>query len=114
MPEPTKPDKKPSSTGNSTPNNTWLMYAICAVLLVAGGISVVASSMVERIPYPQLIDLIKNSKPNPDALLSDELGSITIDSGKTKVVLSNLRDVEVDIRASQARSISRKPWMESL
>ncbi len=99
MPEPTKPEKKPDPSSNSTPTNSWLMYVILASLFIVGTVSIVLSSLVQPIPYPDLIQLIEKTKYAEGSLGTLEEGysgtiSIVADTGTVEI--SNLRDVQVD------------------
>lgn len=98
MPEPTKSDKKPSSN-NANPNNSWLVYVVFATLMILGAVSIVSSSMVQNIRYPELIQLIENTqyqKDNPAELNENKTGKIVTTSGSAKFEISNLRDVRVN------------------
>jgi len=105
MPEPTQPAKKTPSnkaSNNANSNNSWVMYALFAALLILGAVNVVMSSMVQNIRYPDLIQLIENTqyqKDNPNALAEGFPGKMTIQSGTsatTKLEVSKLREVQVD------------------
>ena len=99
MPEPSKPEKKPAPSANSNPNNTWLMYVVLASLFIVGAVSIVTSSMVQTIRYPDLIQLIENTKykkRGSGELDSDLSGKITVLSDSNSIEYSNLRDVRVD------------------
>ena len=99
MPEPSKPEKKPDPSSNSTPSNSWLLYVILALLFIGGTVSIVLSSLVQPIPYPDLIQLIEKTKYAEGGLGTLEEGysgtiSIVADTGTVEI--SNLRDVQVD------------------
>ena len=99
MPEPTKPEKKPDPSSNSTPTNSWLMYVILASLFIVGTVSIVLSSLVQPIPYPDLIQLIEKTKYAEGSLGTLEegySGTINIVADTGTVEISNLRDVQVD------------------
>jgi hypothetical protein len=100
MPEPTQPVKKTppnKASNNANSNNSWVMYALFAALLILGAVNVVMSSMVQNIRYPDLIQLIENTqyqKDNPNALVEGFPGKTTILSGTsstTKLEVSKLR-----------------------
>jgi cell division protease FtsH len=99
MPEPTKPEKKPAAGNNPAPNNSWVMYVIFATILVLGAVSIVSSSMVQNIRYPELMQLIANTEYEQNGsleLVEGKTGTIISKSGNTKYELSQLRDVRVD------------------
>ena len=100
MPEPSKPEKKPAPSSNSTPNNSWLMYVILALLFIFGTYSIVFfSSLVQPISYPDLIQLIEKTKYVEGSLGTLEegySGTISIVSDTGTIEINNLRDVQVD------------------
>ena len=101
MPEPSKPEKKPASSQNSTPNNSWLMYVVLTSLIIVGTISLVSSSLIQNIRYPDLIRLIENTKYKKSGSSEFDLdfagtGMISLVSGNTTQEISKLRDVLVD------------------
>jgi cell division protease FtsH len=99
MSEPSKPEKKPAPTGNSTPNNSWFWYAVLASLFVAGAVSVASSPMIQTIKYPDLIQLIENTKyeKGGSGKLEDGFtGLISLNSESSTFEISKLRNVQVD------------------
>jgi cell division protease FtsH len=102
MSEPTKPEKKPSPKSSSSPNNNWLMYVLFATLLIVGAVSIVSNSLIQSIRYPELVNLIENTrykKENPTELepgFSGKTSFLSGASGTTVTEISKLRDVRVD------------------
>ena len=101
MPEPSKPEKKPASPQNATPNNSWLMYVVLTSLIIVGTISLVSSSLIQTIRYPDLIRLIENTKYKKSGSTKFDrdfagTGMISITSGNTTQEISKLREVLVD------------------
>ena len=102
MSEPVKPEKKPAPAGNATPNNSWFVYVVLASLFVVGAVSIVSSSLVQTIKYPDLIQLIENTryeKGGAGKLEDGFSGLISLASGTsptTTFEISKLRNVQVD------------------
>lgn len=99
MPDESKPDKRPSSNNNQQQNSPWLMYTVFGGLLIAAAISIVNTSMIQQIRYPDLVDLIENTKykvKNKFELEENYSGQTTVVINKTTYVLSKIRDVLVD------------------
>jgi len=75
------------------------MYGVFALLIIVGAVSLVSSSMIQTIHYPDLIQLIESTqykKDNSGELVTGYTGTIQTVSGTTKLELSNLREVRVD------------------
>lgn len=75
------------------------MYTVFGGLLVAAAISIVNTSMIQQIRYPDLVDLIENTKykvKNKFDLEENYSGQTTVVINKTTYVLSRIRDVLVD------------------
>lgn len=75
------------------------MYGVFALLIIGGAVSLVSSSMIQTIHYPDLIQLIESTqykKDNSGELVTGYTGTIQTVSGTTKLELSNLREVRVD------------------
>ena len=75
------------------------MYGVFALLIIFGAVSLVSSSMIQTIHYPDLIQLIESTqykKDNSGELVTGYTGTIQTVSGTTKLELSNLREVRVD------------------
>lgn len=95
-----KPEKKPSSSsGGASPQNSWMMYALVALLIVFGTLMLVSNSMIQSVRYPDLIALIENTRfqeRGKTDLVDGATGEVEVIVDKQRYKLRNLRDVQVD------------------
>jgi cell division protease FtsH len=101
MTENNKPEKKPSQNSAANGNN-WLIYVLLATVLIVGAINLVSSQLIQSIRYPDLIQLIENTRyrANDPTEMEDAFsGKVSIPSisaPNTVTEISNLRDVFID------------------
>ena len=112
MSEPSKPEKKPAPNSNPNSANSWMIYAVLGILISISLFSIVNTSLIQTVSYPDLMALIAKTRyvePNSKELDPNFDGTLIVSNGNTKYQLSRLRDVRVD-----SKSISGKVVLQSL
>ena len=112
MSEPSKPEKKPAPNSNPNSANSWMIYAVLGILISISLFSIVNTSLIQTVSYPDLMALIAKTRyvePNSKELDPNFDGTLIVSNGNTKYQLSRLRDVRVD-----SKSISGKVDLQSL
>ena len=106
MPKDQPEKKSPSSNPSGTQPTPWFMYTVLAVLFVLGVVAVVSNSLTRAINYPDLLQLVENTKfssRGSTELVEGSSGAVQFSDEQYTYEIRNLRDVQVDEKAITGR-----------
>ena len=87
MSEPSKPEKKPAPNSNPNSANSWMIYAVLGILISISLFSIVNTSLIQTVSYPDLMALIAKTRyvePNSKELDPNFDGTLIVSNGNTK------------------------------